>query len=281
MKKLVTAVAVAGLIGTPAFAADMYVKAPPPAPVSSWTGWYVGANAGGLWENNPGVQSNFAQTACVGIIPSACADVSAVGNSSLSALNTKGSGFIGGGQLGYNWQWTPNWVVGIETDFQGVGVSGSGSGSGTANNAAGVPYIGQGFVTEKTDWFGTLRGRLGWTLMPSLLVYGTGGLAYGHVETSASFSGSFPTNPTPVSGSTSLSQSSDRTGYTVGGGFEWMFAPRWSAKAEYLYYDLGTVTLNQTLTVALASGGGFIGTAVQSTTRYNGNIARAGINYHF
>lgn len=273
------------LMGGTAFAADMplkAVKAPPPVvAVYNWTGWYFGANAGGTWPNDHAINSSFAQTACVGILPSACADVSSVGNGALNALNTNGRGFIGGGQIGYNWQVARTWVVGIETDFQGVDLKGSGSGTGTASNVVGIPFVGQGFGTERTDWLGTVRGRVGLTPTPSLLVYATGGLAYGRVETSASFSGSFPTNPTPASGATSISQSSVRTGYTVGGGFEWMFAPRWSVKAEYFYYDLGTVTLNQPFTVALAGGGGFIGTAVQSTAHYNGNIARAGINYHF
>ena len=79
--------------------------------------------------------------------------------------------------------------------------------------------------------------------------------------------------------------SGTRVGWTAGGGLEWLFAPNWSVKAEYLYYDLGSVTSNLTLTQInlLAVGGpapwGVAG--VRSTTRFNGNIVRAGLNYHF
>jgi outer membrane immunogenic protein len=127
-----------------------------------------------------------------------------------------------------------------------------------------------------------LRGRLGWTPTPPLLVYATGGLAYGHVQTDASFSGqTFFSGTQLITGSTAISQSDTRAGWTVGGGLEWMFAPQWSVKAEYLYYDLGTVTLNQTFTLLGIGNPRNINDNIQSVAHYRGNIARAGLNYKF
>jgi outer membrane immunogenic protein len=146
-----------------------------------------------------------------------------------------------------------------------------------------VPTTGTG--SEEIDWFGTVRGRLGWTPTSPLLVYATGGLAYAHVQTGASFSIQtiVPVAGQTGAGSTALSQSGTRAGWTVGGGLEWMFAPQWSVKGEYLYYDLGTVTLNQTLgLVGVGAGAGqFLGFNSQSAVHYTGNIARAGLNYKF
>jgi outer membrane immunogenic protein len=113
-----------------------------------------------------------------------------------------------------------------------------------------------------------------------LLVYATGGLAYGRVQTDASFSAqTFNNGLQLTTGSTAISQSDTRAGWTVGGGLEWMFAPQWSVKAEYLYYDLGTVALNQTLNLVGPNRNIFDN--IQSVAHYKGNIARAGLNYKF
>jgi outer membrane immunogenic protein len=275
-------VAVAAMIGTPALAADMPVKASPaPAPVYSWTGWYVGLNAGGGWQNTTidnGVTSNSGIAfilfpALNGAIP--------------QQFNTHPSGFIGGGQIGYNYQFAPNLVAGLEADFQGANIK------GTANAANTVVDAGTGVITvagsgsRKIDGLGTQRVRLGWLPVDPLLVYATGGLAYGRVETGVSFSGSRINPPgggaIPLNGFTATSQSETRAGWTLGGGLEWMFAPRWTVKAEYLYYDLGTETLNQPLTLNPLPGNlvSPINANIQSVSRYRGNIARAGVNYEF
>jgi outer membrane immunogenic protein len=103
MKKLlVSSIAALGLIGTPAFAADMAVKAPPPtpAPVYNWTGWYVGVNAGGSIGRDRTTQS--------------------IENVTVGSFTMSPAGFIGGGQIGYNYQFAPHWVVGVEGDIQGA-----------------------------------------------------------------------------------------------------------------------------------------------------------------
>jgi outer membrane immunogenic protein len=197
-------------------------------------------------------------------------------------FDTHPSGFIGGGQIGYNYQLTPNWVAGLEADFQGADVKGNAS---VAPFTTLIPGLGNtvssfGAGSQRLDWFGTVRGRLGWLPVDPLLVYATGGLAYGHVKTDVSFSDTLL--PNNFNGSTTASGSTTRAGWTVGGGLEWMFSPRWSLKAEYLYYDLGDVTLNSALS-PIETGSGLVETTVniQSTAHYAGNIARGGVNYKF
>jgi len=283
MNRLTTCVtAIAALIASPAFAADMAVKAPPPAlvPVYNWTGWYVGLNAGDGWQNtiDNSVTSNFFVLAGFGLYPALNAAIP-------QQFNTNPSGFNGGGQIGYNYQLVQNWVAGLEADFQDANIKGTASAAGAAVDTAGSLITVAGTGSQKIDRFGTLRGRLGWLPVDSLLVYGTAGLAYGHVQTDVSFSGSRMGGAgTPMNGSIAASQSETRTGWTLGGGMEWMFASSWTVKAEYLYYDLGTETLNQALMLTgFAPGIGTtgIGANIQSVAHYRGNIVRAGVNYKF
>jgi outer membrane immunogenic protein len=262
-------------------AADMALKAPPPpAPIYSWTGWYAGLNAGGGWQNTTidnSVTSNFSGGA--GLFPALNAAVP-------QQFDTHPRGFIGGGQIGYNYQFAPKWLAGLEADFQGAHIKGSAG----ATNA--VLDAGTGLITitgtgsQTMGWFGTLRGRLGWLPADPLLLYATGGLAYGRVETAVSFLGTRVNTPggnaIPLNGFIANSQAQNRAGWTLGGGLEWMFAPRWTAKAEYLYYDLGAETLNQPLSLTgFVPGIGTVGIGanIQSVSHFRGNIARVGVNY--
>jgi len=241
------------VVGTAA-AADMPVKAPVykapvVAPPYNWTGFYVGLNAGGSW----GRQENDLVTVPGGV--------------TLLSNSDNLDGFIGGGQIGYNWQ-TDKWVLGIEADFQGSAQKADGSfvlGGGGFCIAA-CPAGLAATYTDKLDWFGTVRGRVGYAMgtAGNWLPYVTGGWAYGHSEISG----------TTTSGAvvTAFSGSQDYSGWTIGGGLEWAFADHWSAKAEYLYIDFGngpTVVVNTAGSLAIASG------------KMTDNIARLGVNYHF
>jgi len=274
-----------GICWTSASAADLVVKAPPPAPVYSWTGSYAGLNAGGGWGGT--IDNVVTSNDCSG--PLNCPAFIIPLNASVPArFDTRPRGFIGGGQFGRSWQ-TRAFVWGIETDFQWTAIEGDAT--AVSSGRVGIPAP-TGFVTvtstasQKIDWLGTLRGRFGWLPVNSLLVYATGGLAYGQVRTDVSFFGQAPAGfAISNDGSTSIAVSDTRAGWTVGGGAEWMFAPRWSVKAEYLYYDLGTVTLNQALTMTGVVAPPPVPTSVsaniQSAAHYRGNIARFGVNYMF
>ncbi len=295
MKETLSVAALALAMTGSAFAADLpSYKAPLPPPM--WTGFYVGLNAGGTWSNSNFVRTTSAPIFALdgGAANTLYAANSALGASGVSQGNT--SGFIGGGQIGYNWQFYNNFVAGIEADIQGVASNNSNTTMATAVGP--FPYFGAdevlvtGITTSKRlDYIGTVRGRLGWLFTPTLLVYSTGGLAYGGVSLSTGITQvnndcvQFPADCLAPAAFSSGAFSDTRVGWTAGGGLEWMFWPNWSAKVEYLYYDLGDVVYSAGV---LATGGnilfpGSIAAAVvsQSSTRFNGNIVRAGVNYHF
>ena len=207
-----------------------------------------------------------------------------------NVFSGKTSGIVAGVQLGYNWQFANSWVAGWEADIQGIGTHNNGrkSSSATVGIFAGHSVTTNMTVTKEIDYLGTVRGRLGWLATPALLVYGTGGLAYGELKSSTSISQTLPADFTNVvlNPSANSSISETRAGWTAGGGLEWMFIPQWSVKAEYLYYDLGHVTYNGLLVdgfinPSLSPAPAFFTNNVQTTTRFNGNIVRAGLNYHF
>jgi outer membrane immunogenic protein len=230
---------------------------PPPPPPPLWSGFYVGLNAGYTWDEKGNVLVNSP------------ANIWAVGVSGSGALSPNGDGFIGGGQIGYNYQFGQTFVVGVEADIQGVGGSNS---SATLGNFV-TPVTSAISASKQLDYLGTVRGRAGYLIMPTLLLYGTGGLAYGQANLTATVA------QTGLNGATGLATvgfSDTRVGWTAGGGVEWLFLPQWSAKAEYLYYDLGRASASTTLTFQGASVG-----ATTVSSGFKGHVVRAGVNYHF
>lgn len=287
MKKfLIAGAALTALIGTQALAADMPLKAPMPAPAPawSWTGWYIGGTAGYGWTNEevePNVTSPFCSLGLAGCPAFGAALTSGIP----TALKTNANGFIGGGEIGYNYQ-TGQWVLGIEADFSGSGIKGSNTAAASVIPVGGFPNAvnTQTMVDQKLGALGTVRGRLGVTPVSSpLLAYVTGGLAYGRVTSDTSISeavsGPCLCGPNP---SVTGSDSTWRAGWTAGGGLAWAVAPSWSIKAEYLYYDLGSVTYGVPALVQLNSAGiPFFGATVASTANFRGNIVRAGVDVKF
>lgn len=290
MKKLGLSIIALLIGGASALAADLPsrkgppVLPPPPPPPPMWTGFYVGLNAGGTWANNASIQTaGFPAASDVLFVDDHSAALAAVSTGYISGGSN--AGFIGGGQIGYNYQFT-SLVAGVEADIQGIAGSSGSRNFVTAAQVGNFPeyYTGFGTVRRNVDYIGTVRGRLGWLFTPTLLVYGTGGFAYGGVSLNGAFSAQESLGPDtfpPVFGG--VNYSSTRTGWTAGGGVEWMFWPNWSAKAEYLYYDLGSVRTNGVLTQLNAGANNALwGAAItQTTARFNGNIVRAGVNYHF
>jgi outer membrane immunogenic protein len=294
MKKFALAISALVVSAVGASAADMAVKARPMAVdiAYSFTGWYIGANAGYAWSNNS-LNSTATAGPCDPAAGGGCAltptysTLSAIGSTFSVPLKT--NGFIGGGQFGYNWQ-SANFVAGLEADIQGL--SDANKSVTFASTVPSTTFPAQPLtqtttVSRSLDYLGTVRGRVGFLAAPSFLIYGTGGLAYGGVNTSTSITQGcigctfFGGNP-----NTTGSLSSTRVGYAVGAGLEWMFAQNWSAKAEYLYYDLGTA--NNTLPQLRGFNGGgavagplFMSSTAVTSTRFSGDVVRAGINYHF
>jgi outer membrane immunogenic protein len=243
-------------------AADMLLKAPPPPPVYSWTGWYLGVNLGDSWSSSS--STNFS-----GNGPT---DIFFAANEFPTTLSTSPHGFVGGLQTGYNWQLSSAWVVGVETDIQFSRYQGSAV--ATPSPVGFVPFTTQ--VTEQSDWFGTLRARLGFLVTPNVLVYGTGGLAYGQADTNFNtVATGFTLTSCPSFFTCASGQASDiRTGWAAGGGVEWMLAPHWTLRGEYLYIDLGS----QSVTAGTVLPSVF---AFNASATYHENIARAALNFGF
>jgi len=295
LRRILLASAGAVMLTGVAAAANPEEKTPPPPPPPTyqpppgWTGFYSGMNVGGAFGSPP-VTTQAINVFSIYSFP-ATALASALSQTGSAPLHT--SGVIGGGQIGYNYEFYNNLVVGIETDFNGLSQRGRGSFANTTPDFVG-DYANAVVSSEKAvDWLGTVRGRLGWLVTSTFLIYGDGGLAYGGVRGSTNVHAFWsPGGPhSDVNGWTDASGSLSTTqvGWTAGGGVEWMFMPNWSLKFEYLYYDLGQATWAnspnssfQTLEFGGLAAGTITATNIStSTTRLNGNIVRAGLNYHF
>ena len=256
------------LAATSASAADLpvYTKAPVVAAVYDWTGLYIGTNLGYSWGRGS-TDGNVTGTRTV--------TIAGLGTvvTTLAALPLTGradvNGFIGGGQLGYNWQ-RGTWLYGLEGDIQ----FSNERGSGDVCTVAGCPAGSAVFTRDyKLDWFGTARGRVGYLPAERLLLYVTGGLAYGN------FSGSSVTLPLDIGTWSSL-----RAGWTVGAGVEAALGNNWSVKFEYLYMDLGHVGGGSATNTTSAIVRGTTTTTTLAylfNTRFTDSIARVGLNYHF
>jgi outer membrane immunogenic protein len=224
-----------------------------PPPPSNWAGFYLGGNVGG------GIGRDRTAFSLTG-----------PGGTSTELFNLSPDGFNGGIQAGYNWQ-AANWVFGLEADIQG---------SSQRDNRACVqlcnPTVAPASFAAydaSLPWFGTVRGRVGYSVGSSLF-YATGGYAYGGIKTKIStlFAGT----------ASNVEFSNTKGGWTVGGGIETPFTfltgvlgNNWTSKTEYLYVDLGTQTGVFTFPVGAA-----IVTATNST-QVREHIFRTGLNYHF
>jgi outer membrane immunogenic protein len=227
MKKLLLGtVALVALGATvPALAADLsarapYTKAPVyAAPIYNWTGFYIGGHVGGAFA----------------------------GDNSLSGTDGR---FLGGVQGGFDYQFAPSWVLGIEAQY-----------SWLSSNNNGRLFPGGVLVTSNDDQLGSVTGRLGYTWGPALL-YAKGGYAWKDGDNL-----NVTNNGAPAGFSTN---GNHRDGYTVGGGLEYMFAPSWSAKIEYQYYNFGSSTFT-------AGPNVIVGTSF----RDDEHTVKAGLNYRF
>lgn len=260
----------------PAFAADMAARAPlykaPQLPVAyNWSGFYAGVNVGYGWSDDAIKLAPHDPVFTAGVL-----DIALAGGLLPPSLATNPRGVLGGVQAGYNVQ-TGSLVWGVEADIAAAGIKGSSTVSRT------LPVFPDIMTRQeqKVDWLGTVRGRIGATVTPDLMLYATGGLAYGHVKASTSI-----TDPTLAPGTPCLNiicsagtSESWRVGWAVGGGGEYRFASNWSVKLEYLYYDLGSekYTIFNPLfpfTPGPARG-------LDASADFTGHIARVGLNYKF
>jgi outer membrane immunogenic protein len=233
----------------------------PPAPI--WTGFYVGANVGYGWDSRTADFSgtpNIAIEFTGGLLP--------------TLLSPSPKGWLGGGQLGYNWQFATLLVAGLEADLAATSIKGTTSVSPVV---AGFPDLFTTTLSSSVKWFGTVRARLGYLPAEKLLVYLTGGFAFGETQlnfntTEFTFAGNCSFGLRCANGSVS----GVKPGWAAGAGVEGMIDPNWSIKAEYLRVDLGT----QSVTAATnALPVGII--ALTASRTLVENTVRVGLNHRF
>jgi outer membrane immunogenic protein len=211
------------LASSGAFAADMAVRAPMmPFPVYNWTGFYIGGNLGGAWDTRTISDSVFGVS-----------------------LSNNRSGFIGGGQVGYNWQISPQFVLGVEWMFDGTDIS---------SNATGTFLS----ASEKVDWMNTVAARFGYAAN-NWLFYGKAG--GGWVRDSATL--------TSVATGLSVGASDTNSGWLLGAGIEYGFTPNWTMRVEYDHFGLSDVSRT----------GLVFGDTVTLSRRFD--MVTAGLNYKF
>ena len=261
----------------------MAVKAPPPpipAPVFSWTGFYVGANVGGAWSPNNG-GSDFGplwpgfivlppQAPIPTLIPGQLGTLAGTGNT---------SGVIGGGQIGYNWQ-VRQFVFGVEADADATGLHGS---NASATRSFGPPIllatVNQTVTVNfgNIDWMASFRGRAG-VAVDRALLYVTGGAAVAGIGGSSTTVVNGPGIAIPAGTFTATNGgSTTRWGWTAGAGVEWAFNQNWSVAGEYRYTDFG----NRGTAFTVPDGFGGVFGAGTSSSRLTVNQATARLNYRF
>ena len=212
-----------------ASAADLPVKAPVAAPAYSWTGCYIGGNLGGGWTHK---EFHFRAE-------------------DEGTLNV--GGFVGGGQVGCDYQFASNWLIGVQGMFDGTTIKGTD-----------IDPTGDGdHYPTALHWFATATARVGFLATPTLLLYAKGGAAW--VDEKVDYNIGGP----PISSSGNFT----RSGWDAGGGLEWMFAPSWSAFVEYDHMDFGT---KDVFLANVSGGGGFTETIKQSVDK-----VLVGIDYRF
>ena len=233
MTKVLGVVGATLLFASTAFAADLParapLKAPPLIPIYNWTGFYIGGNAGGVWDT-ASVTDNFF---------------------GVSISDTR-SGFIGGGQIGYNWQVSPQFVLGVEWMFDGTSIS---SGFGPVSDGLGNTFS----ASDKVSWLTTVTGRLGYAAN-NVLFYVKGGGGWVHESANATV--------VQANGIVfSPSASDTKGGWVVGGGIEYGFTPNWTTKVEYQHLGLNDVTI--------------VGVGDSITLSRHFDMVTVGLNYKF
>jgi len=233
-----------------AFAADLpvpaaYTKAPPITVMTyNWTGCYLGGNAGGGWAKTEQTR--------IGLVNGTVLTPQDYGSAT-------GSNFIGGGQIGCDYQFGGNWVVGVQGMFD----------FGNTNSSHILPPFPTFASADRTKNMYTATARIGYLFAPQVLAYVKGGGAWTTTDSTVTIPSANFLSETAL-GNT-------RSGWTIGGGLEWMFAPGWSVFGEYNYMDFGTKNIGYIPGPLTAPGS--VGDLL--STRLTAQTALVGVNYKF
>ena len=254
-----------------ASAADLPSRAAPrPIPVApafTWTGFYAGVNAGYAFSDSKSSRyigaPGYLGLVAAGAVP--------------AGYSFDTDGFVIGGQLGYNYQ-VGAVVFGVEADLQYTDIKDRRVATGAL-----APGLVTGASSLELNYLGTLRGRIGFTPVDRLLLYVTGGLAYGDAKLNGTLTaGALPGGLAPASGAVwSGSRGQTKAGFALGAGAEYAFTNNLTAKVEGLYYDLGDIKVTQPGINAPGQVAQGIGIFAVQKAELNGFIVRAGLNYKF
>lgn len=283
MKTILSAIAVMVSAVGVASAADVPLKAytKATAPMAGWTGFYVGANIGYGWQD-PTVTLSPLDDASNALANGNAATYAPIAPTTSFDI----AGFSGGLHAGYNRQIAPNWLVGIEADFNASEIKGQAiSGFVGLPGIFNIPF--NASSSEEVKWFGTVRARAGWLATPDMLLFATAGFAYGQVNRATAVAqqglGALGVGVNGfgfgcINQSACFAGSSTRfaSGWTAGGGLEYALNRNWTAKVEYLYVNLGPDFFNIAST--------FAGTNSQLKASYTDthfNLVRIGASYRF
>jgi outer membrane immunogenic protein len=219
MRKLILAAAM--IIGSTAAAsaADMRMPTKAPimaAPVFSWSGFYIGGHAGYGWGDTDARWDPLPSPAAFNADP--------------VARNLKGAGFVGGVHLGYNWQFAPQWLLGIEADWTSTSIGESQTQGVNFFGGAPAPPAST-TLGRDVNWLASFRARVGLLATPSFMLYATGGLAIADID----HNGRFNNNGLTYLANVSLNET--KTGWVAGAGAEWALSQNWLLRGEYLYYQ--------------------------------------------
>jgi outer membrane immunogenic protein len=272
-------------------AADLTYKAPPLVP--SWTGFYVGLDFGYGWKDptvTPTGIDRVSQLVLAGT-------TGFPGAQPLGAVSFENKGIFGGVEAGYNWQLGRSWLVGIEADFNASSIRGQGASSSlvTTDPVRGGPGSQQLAASQNVQWFGTVRPRAGWLATDNLLLYGTGGFAYGRVDDAVNYGFSGPTlvgvfSPggpgfqCPINFGPCIGGTSSRiaTGWTAGGGTEYRVpGTNASIKAEYLYVNLGHGDTITGVSPVIPAGAASASSMAFAFSQTDFHTVKLGLNWHF
>lgn len=289
-RKLLASITVAGLSPTPAGAQTG-------ASVSPWAGPYFGVSLGAAVS--PYEDDRFGGLPVFVSSMFRAQSHGAAHSLSIRAPDGNGLRLIGGGQIGYNVPLGGGLIAGLEADLQLL-TTDSRRLYRTGFWFSGHDAIISTVALEKmVDYLGTLRGRLGYLVTPTLLAYGTGGLSYGGFGGSAGILQTLqhcpgggcagpitgkidPAEPLPQAEPSFSNPRMPRPGWIAGGGLEWMFLSDWSLRAEYLHYDLGRLYHNfGSLVLSDDKGVPVLGVNPRAQLRFSGDLLRFGVNHHF
>ena len=272
----------------------------------TWNDVYVGLNGGGAWSSPTMItwDTQLPGNSNDGSLVNNTAIATTTLNISPTKYTNNLSGFIGGIQIGANWNFAGNFIAGAEADLDGT--AGNTNSKTSISNAIGYKnnqWTTYSQHTATLNYIGTARGRLGYLITPALQLFSTAGLAYGGVQAVNAYVVNAANAISPPQSDGYLSSAPKAfgatyqgtlAGWTAGGGAEWILTPEWSVKADYLYYNLGdisasnnymSVMVDNPFVLSPFSKNAYNNTTITNgsttTAHFSGNLIRAGINRHF